>query len=113
MQITYLTLAIVGFVLPYSQIIPFLVDHGLNLSLFWSQLFANQISSAFAVDLFTSSLVFWIFVFKEGTKRQMKFLWVYIVVNLIIGLSCALPLFLAMRLNHLKNLETELSGEAI
>ena len=113
MQVTYLILAIVGFALPCSQIIPFLVDHGLNLSLFWSQLFANQISSAFAVDLFTSSLVFWIFVFKEGTKRQMKFLWVYIVVNLIIGLSCALPLFLAMRLNHLKNLETELSGEAI
>ncbi|MBW4534975.1 MAG: DUF2834 domain-containing protein [Pleurocapsa minor HA4230-MV1] len=110
MQITYLILAIVGFALPYSQFIPFLVDHGLNLSLFWSQLFVNQASSAFAVDLFTSSFVFWIFVFKEGTKRQMKFLWVYIVVNLIIGLSCALPLFLAMRLSHLK---TELSGEAI
>ena len=113
MQVTYLILAIVGFALPCSQIIPFLVDHGLNLSLFWSQLFANQISSAFAVDLFTSSLVFWIFVFKEGTKRQMKFLWVYIVVNLIIGLSCALPLFLAMRLSHLKKLNPELSGEAI
>jgi hypothetical protein len=110
MQITYLILAIVGFILPYSQLIPFFTDHGLNLSLFWSQLFANQASSADTVDLFTSSFVFWIFVFKEGTKRQMKFLWVYIVVNLIIGLSCALPLFLAMRLNQLK---TELSGEAI
>ena len=113
MQITYLTLAIVGFVLPYSQFIPFLVDHGLNLSLFWSQLFANHISSAFALDLITSSLVFWVFLIKEGTKRQMKFLWVYVVVNLIIGLSCALPLFLAMRLSHLKKLNSELSGEAI
>jgi hypothetical protein len=110
MQIIYLILAIVGFALPYSQLIPFLLDHGLNLSLFWSQLFASQISSAFAVDLFTSSLVFWIFVLKEGTKLQMKFLWGYVVVNLIVGLSFALPLFLAMRLNHLK---TELSGEAI
>ena len=113
MQITYLTLAIVGFVLPYSQFIPFLVDHGLNLSLFWSQLFAKQASSADTVDSVTSSFVFWIFAFKEGTKLRMKFLWIYVVVNLIIGLSCALPLFLAMRLSHLKKLNPELSGEAI
>lgn len=109
MQVIYLVLAIVGFALPYSQLIPFAVDHGLNFSLFWSQSFANQASSAFALDLFTSSLVFWIFVFKEGTKLQMKFLWVYVVVNLIIGLSCALPLFLGMRLSKLK---TQLLSEA-
>jgi hypothetical protein len=102
MQIVYLILAIVGFVLPYSQFIPFLADHGLDLSLFWSQLFVNHASSADTVDLFTSSFVFWIFVFKEGTKLQMKFLWVYLVVNLIIGLSCALPLFLAIRLSKQK-----------
>jgi uncharacterized protein YhhL (DUF1145 family) len=113
MQITYLILAIVGFILPYSQFIPFLVDHGLNLSLFWSQLFANQASSADTVDLFTSSFVFWVFLIKEGTKLRMKFLWIYVVVNLIIGLSCALPLFLAMRLSHLKKLNPQLSGEAI
>jgi Terpene cyclase DEP1 len=110
MQIIYLILAIVGFALPYSQLIPFFADHGLNLSLFWSQLFVNQVSSDVAIDLFISSFVFWIFVFKEGTKRQMKFLWIYVVVNLIIGLSCALPLFLGIRLSRLK---TELSGDAI
>ncbi|NJK55147.1 MAG: DUF2834 domain-containing protein [Pleurocapsa sp. SU_5_0] len=109
MQIIYLILAIVGFALPYSQFIPFLADNGWNLSLFLSQLFVNQASSAVALDLFTSSFVFWIFVFKEGTKLQMKFLWVYVVVNLIIGLSCALPLFLGMRLSKLK---TQLLSEA-
>jgi hypothetical protein len=113
MQITYLILAIVGFALPYSQFIPFLVEHGLNLSLFCSQFFTNHGSSAVTADLFTSSFVFWIFAFKEGTKLRMKFLWIYVVVNLIIGLSCALPLFLAMRLSHLKKLNPELSGEAI
>jgi hypothetical protein len=109
MQTIYLILAIVGFALPYSQLIPFFADHGLNLSLFWSELFINQVSSDVAVDLFTASLVFWIFVFKEGTKLHMKFLWVYVVVNLIIGLSCAFPLFLAMRISKLK---TQLLTEA-
>jgi site-specific recombinase len=113
MPTIYLIFSIVGFMLPYSQLIPFLLDHGLNLSLFWSQLFVNQISSDFAFDLFVSSVVFWIFVFKEGTRLNLKFLWVYVVVNLIVGLSFALPLFLGMRSRHLKNLKTQLSVKAI
>ncbi len=40
----------------------------------------------------------------------MKFLWVYIVLDLIIGLSFALPLFLGMRSRHLK---TKLIEEAV
>ena len=75
MSLAYLLLSVVGLVLPYSQLIPFLADNGLNLPLFWSQLFANQVSGVFALDLFVSSLVFWIFVFREGTRLQLKFLW--------------------------------------
>lgn len=109
MSLVYLLLSIVGFVLPYSQLIPFMADNGFDLPLFWSQLYANQISSTFAFDLLISSLVFWVFVFREGKKIQLKSLWIYPVLNLIVGLSFALPVFLLMRLNHL---ERELSGEA-
>ena len=110
MPLVYLVLSIVGFALPYWQLIPFFTDNGLNLPLFWSQLFANQISSDFAFDLFVSSVVFWIFVFREGTRLHLKFLWVYIVLNLVVGLSFALPLFLWVRSRHLT---TELLKEAI
>ena len=109
MQIAYIALSILGFILPYSQFISFVIDNGLDLSLFWSQLFANQISSFFAFDVFVSSLVFWIFLFREGTRLQMKFLWIYVVLNLTIGLSFALPLFLGMRS---RQLETKLTAEA-
>ncbi len=101
MQFIYLVLCILGFVLPYSQLIPFFAENGLNLSLFWSQLFANRISSDFAFDLLISSVVFWIFVYREGRRLSLKSLWVYILLNLIIGLSFALPLFLWVRSNHL------------
>ena len=97
MSITYLVLSIIGLVLPYSQLIPFISQNGLDLPLFWSQLFTNQASSADGLDLFISSIVFWIFLFREGTRLQMKLLWIYVVLNLTIGLSFALPLFLAMR----------------
>ena len=100
MQIVYIILSLIGFVLPYSQLIPFVADSGLDFPLFESQLFANRISSGFALDVFVSSIVFWIFVFREGRRLQMKFLWIYVVFNLTIGLSFALPLFLLMRLQN-------------
>ena len=97
MQIIYIILSISGFILPYSQFLSFVADNGLNLSLFFEQLFANQISSFFAFDVFVSSIVFWVFVFREGKRLQMNFLWIYIVLSLTIGLSFALPMFLLMR----------------
>jgi len=97
MQVIYLVLALLGFILPYSQLIPFFANNGFDLSLFWSQLFANRISIDFAFDLLVSSVVFGIFVFREGIKLKMKLLWLYIVLNWVVGLSFALPLFLWMR----------------
>lgn len=109
MPITYLVLSIVGLALPWSQLIPFIWQNGLELSLFWSQLFIDRASSAGGLDLFISSVVFWIFLFREGTRLQMKLLWIYVVLNLAIGLSFALPLFLLMRS---RQLETKLTAEA-
>ena len=114
MQIIYLVLAIFGFVLPYSQLIPFFAHHGFDLSLFWSQLFANRISTDFAFDLLVSSIVFGIFVFKEGIRLNLKFLWLYIVLNWVVGLSFALPLFLWVRSRQSNKLQTSDSvGETV
>ena len=101
MSLVYLLLSIAGFALPYSQVIPFVAQNGFNLPLFWSQLFANQISTGFAFDLIVSSVVFWIFIFREGTRLRLKLVWIYLVLNLVIGLSFALPLFLWVRSRHL------------
>ena len=109
MQIIYLVLAIFGFILPYSQLTPFFIEHGLDLFLFRSQLFANYISRDFAYDLLVSSVVFWIFVYREGKRINLKYLWLYIVFNLAVGLSFALPLFLWVRSRHLQK---EFSTEA-
>jgi len=101
MKTIYSILCILGFVLPYSQFIPFLLENGLDLNLFFQELFINKISSFFAMDLIVSSLVLWTFVFWEGSRLKMKYLWVYIVGNLTIGVSFALPLFLLMRQKQL------------
>jgi hypothetical protein len=86
-----------GTILPYSQFIPFLADHGLDLPLFIEQLFANRISGFFGFDVIVSSAVLWVFVFAAGRRRKMKRLWIYILGNLTVGVSPGLPLFLYMR----------------
>jgi len=104
-KIVYLILCIAGTVLPYSQFIPFLREHGLDISLFFQQLFANNISGFFGMDVIVSSLALWFFVYAEGERLRMRHLWIYVVCNLLVGVSLGLPLFLLMRQAKLDELE--------
>ena len=96
-KIAYAALCILGTALPYSQFIPFLREHGLDLSLFFQQLFANKVSGFFGLDVIVSSLVLWIFVYWEGTRLKMRYLWLPIACSLLVGVSFGLPMFLLMR----------------
>lgn len=103
LQGLYLLFSVLGLALPYSQFIPFLIEHGLDIRLFFEQLFANKISSFFGMDLFISSFGLWIFIFTEGSRLKMRMLWIYIVSNLVVGVSLALPLFLLMRQRQIEH----------
>ena len=97
MKILYFLAAILGAVLPLSQLVPFLTTHGLNLKLFFTFLFSNAVSGFFGMDVIVSSFVLWIFVYSEGRRLGMRRLWVYVLCNLAVGVSLALPLFLLFR----------------
>ena len=96
-QILYFILCVAGTILPYSQLFPFLLEHGLDTSLLFQQLFANKVSGFFGLDVVVSSLVLWIFVYTEGARLRMRHLWIYVVANLLVGVSLGLPLFLLIR----------------
>lgn len=98
----YLVLCIAGTLLPYSQFVPFLQEHGIDLRLFVEQLFANRIGAFFGLDVIVSSVVLWVFVFVEGQRAGMKHLWTAIAANLVVGVSLGLPLFLYMRERRLE-----------
>jgi hypothetical protein len=93
----YLALCFIGTVLPLSQFIPFVRQHGLDLPLFLSQLFATRISAFFAWDVIVSSIVLWVFVAIEGRRLRLSHLWIPVAANLVVGVSLGLPLFLYMR----------------
>jgi len=100
-QILYFILCVAGTILPYSQLFPFLREHGLDTSLLFQQLFANRVSGFFGLDVIVSSMVLWVFAYSEGTRLRMRHLWIYVVASLLVGVSLGLPLFLLMRQSKL------------
>jgi hypothetical protein len=93
----YLLLCVLGLAIPYSQFLPWLRENGLNLGLFARQLFANRISAFFGLDVLVSALVLVRFVRHEGKRLGMRGLWMPILSLFLVGVSCALPLFLYQR----------------
>jgi hypothetical protein len=98
----YLGLCVLGAALPYSQILPFLRDHGLDLRLFFAQLFSNRVGGFFGMDVIVSSLVLWVLIFVDGRRVGVKHRWLPVAANLAVGVSLGLPLFLYMRERRLE-----------
>lgn len=91
MRNLYLVLAVAGAVVPYLFFFQFFGSVGLDLPAFVGALFANGAAAGFTADLLITSLVFWIYLF---SRREGPSPWPFIALNLLIGLSCALPAYL-------------------
>lgn len=93
----YLVLCVLGTVLPYSRFLPFVLEHGLDLRLFFEQLFSTPIGAFFGWDVIVSTLVLWVLVFVEGRRANVKHRWAPVAASLTVGVSLGLPLFLYLR----------------
>lgn len=102
MRMTYVILCIAGFVLPYSQFVPWVFAHGLDARLFFSELFSNRISGFFGMDVVVSAFVLIPFILAEGRRLGVKRVWLPVAGTLLVGVSFGFPLFLFMREPHLR-----------
>jgi len=84
-------------VLPYSQFVPWLLEHGLNVTLFFRELFAKRISAFFVLDVIISAIVLVWFIQSEGKRLRVRLLWLPTIGTLIVGVSFGFPLFLFLR----------------
>jgi hypothetical protein len=90
-------LCILGAVLPYSQLIPWVSQHGLDLEQFTRDLFANRISSFFAMDVFVSAAALFAFIAVERPATSPLSRWLPVLATLTVGVSLGLPLYLLLR----------------
>ena len=102
MRSFYLIAAIIGAIVPYATYFGYLAavpGSSGALSLAWG----NPIAAATLTDFTISCLVFWPFLFTESRRLAIRFWWLFIAANVVIGLSFALPAFLYVRERRLAN----------
>jgi hypothetical protein len=93
----YLMLAVVGALVPLGAFLPWPPIHGLDVPRFIADLFANPVSSFFGWDVILSGLTLTLFIIVQGRRDKVPGYWIAIVATFVAGVSCGLPLFLALR----------------
>lgn len=68
----YLVLCVLGLALPYWQFVPWVWANGLNIRLFFRQLFANRIGGFFCMDVLVSAVALLVFTRREGARLPSK-----------------------------------------
>lgn len=97
MRTAYLVLAIAGAIIPYAFFIQHFSEAGFGLGDFMQAVFANAAAGGFAANLVISSLVFWVVMIRQRLNRRGPAPLPFILLNLAVGLSCALPAWLYAR----------------
>jgi uncharacterized protein DUF2834 len=93
----YFTTMVAGTLLPLSQFLPWLSANGLDIPLFFAELFANRIGGFFGWDVIISAIALIPFILIEGKRLGMTRLWMPITGTCLVGVSCGLPMFLYLR----------------
>ena len=86
-----------GVVAPYSQLVPWVMEHGLQIPLLVRELFATRIGAFFGLDVLVSAIALFVFVFAERNESGTRHRWLPIAATLLVGVSLGLPLFLYLR----------------
>lgn len=97
-RVTYLVIAVLGAILPWvfaGRV--FAGGHGLVD--FIRLAFANDASSAVAIDISLSSVAFWVWAMIEAKRLRMRHAWIYIALTFV-ALATAAALFFFVRDAH-------------
>lgn len=98
----YIVMAVVGTFVPWYFFGSFIAENGLYLGDFVAATLVNGAAAGGMIDLVISSVIFWVWSYSDAQQKGIAGWRVLIPLNLFIGLSLALPLYLIMRYNAVK-----------
>lgn len=91
----WLGLAILGTIIPNVFFMGQYLNYGFDPATGWRLATINWISQGVTTDLLFASLLFWIWAgLVLQRKGKQGELWLYVVLALCVGLSCAFPVFM-------------------
>jgi hypothetical protein len=101
----YSILFVIGTFLPLTQFWPWFGTHGLDVKLFFTELFSTKIGGFFGLDVIISAIVLLIFASIETARLKIKnagsVMAAVVFATFFAGVSSGLPLFLYLRQKHL------------
>jgi Na+/melibiose symporter-like transporter len=96
----YWALCIPGVVLPYAAFLPWLVEHGLDIPRFVTELFSTRIGAFFGWDVIVSAVALLVFAIFEARRLGWRVVWMTTAAVFLVGVSLGLPMLLALRERH-------------
>jgi len=99
----YGALSVLGTILPYSQLLPWLYHYGFSLTQFFNEVSQSRMGAFAWWDVIVSIVVLIGFIVYEGKQKGMRRLWIPITATVTVGVSLGLPLFLLLRQTHIEN----------
>ncbi|WP_194437781.1 DUF2834 domain-containing protein [Vibrio fluminensis] len=90
----YLILALLGFLLPYGALIPWLVANGLDIGLLFEDAMANPISILAWLDVLVAAVALLGFIVVDGHRHKVRYRYFAVLGTLTVGVSLGLPLYL-------------------
>lgn len=97
LKTVYLVLCVLGVVLPYWQIAPWLAANGPDVPLLFRQLFESRVGAFFGMDVFVSAAALLVFAKSEGRRTGVRGFWPVAAATALVGVSLGLPLLLYLR----------------
>ena len=108
----YLTLAVVGAVLPWQANLDFISESGqaFDLGRFIADASTNAAARSLSADLLIGATAVSLWICVEGPRLKIRGWWVAIPLSFGIAFACGAPFFLFLRERHLQSEESELTS---
>ena len=101
MKTVYLLLTILGIVLPYGALVPWLLTNGVDVELLVEHATANPISVLAWLDVIIAAIALLAFIISDSRVNKVKGALYAIIGTLTVGVSFGLPLYLYLRQRQL------------
>ena len=108
----YLSLAVLGAVLPWQANLDFISENGqaFDLGRFIADASVNAAARSLSADLLIGATAVSVWICVEGPRLKIRGWWVAIPLSFGIAFACGAPFFLFLRERHLQSEESELTS---